>query len=580
MRILRISAALCVFAFIGVQFLDIYHRLPGSYYAVNPTSTQFAPSLIRMLAGGGVAVGTAFIAFCICAALFGRVYCSFACPFGVLMDILRCAASVPTRLKTTRNTRVGKFCSRNFSKLRYRSSADLTRLVFTVVAAATVIFGYTALFGFIDPYSLYGKIMGFLVHPAVSEGFNAVSETAYTHGIYLASPVNGDPSVPLAAFAFALLALFAVSALSAFRGRFYCNTACPVGGLLGLLSKISPFKMDLDNEKCVSCGICERNCRTECINSAAKTLDFSRCVLCFDCAAKCPRGAVKYGIGKNAARLLGIGAKSRNTLRSKPRSKPSNGKIMARRTFPAAFSALAVFLYAAAKKKEKTGKADELTDDIDAKCGKPVPYGIHGEREDKRLALPPGAGSLDNYLEHCTGCQICAAACKAQILKPSLGEWGLAGLMQPYMDFSAGFCLHSCNDCGKVCPTGAIRFTEGKSKRTVKIGTAVFRKEICVVRTDGTDCAACAEHCPVQAIEMLPYGKIENSLYIPHVHVEVCIGCGACENICPVRPHKAIVVRGLAKQTRSREFNESMRVWKGGVAPSATTPEAVKDFPF
>jgi ferredoxin len=116
--------------------------------------------------------------------------------------------------------------------------------------------------------------------------------------------------------------------------------------------------------------------------------------------------------------------------------------------------------------------------------------------------------------------------------------------MQPYMDFSDGFCLYDCHSCSKACPTGAINFISGKVKRTTKIGTAIFNPDLCVVKTDGTDCAACGEHCPVQAIEMLPYGKKEDSLYIPHVHADVCIGCGACEHLCPSRPFSAIYVEG------------------------------------
>ena len=588
LRRLRILVALCIFALISVQFLDIYHQLPKSYYMLNPTSTQFAPSLLKMLAGGGIIAGAAFITFCICALLFGRAYCSFVCPFGILMDILRRIALFPASSKFLKNAFVGKFCAKNFALLRYKPSRTALRAFFTIIAAVFIIFGYSALFGFIDPYSLYGKIMGSITHPAVAMIADAASKTAYAHGLYSIPPVDGDPTIPLAAFAFALFVLLAISALSAFRGRFYCNTICPVGGLLGLLSSVSLFKISLDKNKCISCGMCERNCKAECINSKAKTLDFSKCVLCFDCSLKCPRNAIKYSLNPKAAKLFGMASKPESSAIASPEKKTSNGN-MTRRAFPVAAAALAALLCTAAKKygmgKGKNRRGDAAcakVEAIDAKCGEPTPYGIPGVREDKRLTLPPGAESLDNYLEHCTGCQICTAACKAQILKPSLGEWGLAGLMQPYMDFESGFCLHSCNDCSKACPTGAIKFVGGKVKRTIKIGTAVFRKSLCVVKTDGTDCAACAEHCPVQAIEMVPFGKLENSLYIPHVHEEVCIGCGACENICPVLPHRAIVVRGLAKQTKAKEFNESMRIYKRKErAPKPMAPSTSADaFPF
>jgi ferredoxin len=127
--------------------------------------------------------------------------------------------------------------------------------------------------------------------------------------------------------------------------------------------------------------------------------------------------------------------------------------------------------------------------------------------------------------------------------------------MQPYMDFNEGFCLYECHNCSKACPTGAISFVSGKQKRQIKIGTAIFKEDLCIVKTDGTDCAACGEHCPVQAIEMIPFGDKKDSLYIPHIHPDVCIGCGACESICPVRPHRAIVVEGLAVHVQAKKFD-------------------------
>ena len=144
----------------------------------------------------------------------------------------------------------------------------------------------------------------------------------------------------------------------------------------------------------------------------------------------------------------------------------------------------------------------------------------------------------------------------------ALSEWGLSHLSQPFMDFTDGFCLFDCHSCSKACPTGAIKFVRLPQKQTIKIGTAIFNEDLCIVKTDGTDCAACGEHCPVQAIEMLPFGDKKDSLYIPHVHSDVCIGCGACESICPVRPHRAIVVQGLETHKTAVKFDESMRVSK------------------
>ena len=568
LRILRIIIALAVFVLISAQFLDAYHKLPKPYFMYNPTATQFAPSLLKMLATGSVVAGAAFVTFTVFALIFGRAYCSFFCPFGILMDIFR---------------RIGKPL-RPKKGMRFAPAHNYIRAAFLALAVAAIAFGYTALLGIIDPYSLYGKIMGSVFHPTIGLSIDELGDILYSFGAYAVSPVDGDSSVALSAFGFALFILFAIAIVSAIRGRLYCNTVCPVGAFLGFLSKFSLFKLGFSPEKCVSCGLCERNCKTQCMDSKKKTLDFSRCVLCFDCASKCPKNAIKIVPNDFLRRKIRADKASAGPNAPKPASVNAQKSFSAsRRAFPALAVGIGALFSSAAKSDAQAAKRMRLRKNGSGeKCGAendvPSPYGLKGERADKRLCVPAGSKSVENFLEHCTACQACVAACKSQVLKPSAGEWGLSGFMQPFMDYSSGFCLYTCHSCTKVCPTGAIDFLTNPQKQKVKIGTAVFQKDLCVVNTDGTDCAACAEHCPVQAIEMVPFGKKENSLYIPFVHSNVCIGCGACEFVCPVRPHRAIVVRGLAEHRQAKKFNESMRKF----IPEKTDSPALKsdEFPF
>ena len=155
---------------------------------------------------------------------------------------------------------------------------------------------------------------------------------------------------------------------------------------------------------------------------------------------------------------------------------------------------------------------------------------------------PPGSFSIDNFTSACTACTLCVSACPTHVLQPSFLEYGFLGIMQPRMDYIAGYCNFDCTKCSEVCPTGAISPIALKKKKTTQLGIAIFVKQNCVVETEGTDCGACAEHCPTKAVRMVPY---HNNISIPEVTDDLCIGCGACEYACPLEPkYKAIYVNG------------------------------------
>ncbi|PWM31627.1 MAG: hypothetical protein DBX55_02305 [Verrucomicrobia bacterium] len=644
-RMLRIAASVAVFCLIGAQFFDIYHKLPKPYWIYNPTNMQFMPSLLEMLGGAGVLAGAAFVSFSACALIFGRAYCSCFCPFGILMDALRRISVAASKLPFLRATRAGKTLSSS-ENLRFAKAAVAVRAAFLTLACALIAAGFSGLLGFIDPYSLFGKIMGGFFRPALAETANAASAALAAREAYWLPAVDGNPAVSIWAFSLALAILALTWCASALRARLYCNTICPVGAWLGLLSKLSVFKIAIDANACVKCGLCERSCKAQCIDAKNGKLDFTRCVLCFNCAKKCRKNAVVVRLASPLAKLLkrpgsesanaaeadkakkskgAFGAKFAAGGNGAPNAKAfanaggafiakasaSGGDISSailsaaadapstpnapkgsrgkssfavsasRRKFAAALAAFAAWIPLGAtgvNRRMRRRNRGEFKVDADAS-----PFGVAGNRPDKRLGVPAGAQSLKNFSEKCTGCQICAAACKANILKPSLLEWGLSGLMQPYMDFTDGYCLYTCHACTKACPTGAIKFLSGREKKKVKIGTAKFKPSLCVVKTDGTDCAACAEHCPVQAIEMVPFNTERKSAqFIPHVHEEVCIGCGACEYICPVRPHRAIVVQGLSEHRKAKEWNDSMRIYKlpSRSAPANSAPAPAPDNPF
>jgi len=175
---------------------------------------------------------------------------------------------------------------------------------------------------------------------------------------------------------------------------------------------------------------------------------------------------------------------------------------------------------------------------------------------------------VEHFSSHCTACHVCVSACPTQVLSPSFLEYGIAGIFQPKMNYTASYCNFDCVLCGQVCPTGAILPLDSALKKQVQIGKVRFVKDDCIVVTKKKDCGACSEHCPTKAVKMVPY---EQKLVVPEVNDEICVGCGACEHACPVQPRKAIYVKsnpvhGTAKKPKVEKMEQSF--------------DSKQDFPF
>jgi ferredoxin len=168
--------------------------------------------------------------------------------------------------------------------------------------------------------------------------------------------------------------------------------------------------------------------------------------------------------------------------------------------------------------------------------------------EDKKIperetpVKPAGSISLKSFSSKCTGCQLCVSECPNNVLRPSSD---LMHLMLPEMSYERGYCRPECTRCSEVCPAGAIKLVDQPDKSSIQIGHAVFIQKNCVAVTDGVECGNCARHCPAGAIEMVALREDDDeSPFVPAVNEEACIGCGACEYVCPARPFSAIMVEG------------------------------------
>ena len=289
--------------------------------------------------------------------------------------------------------------------------------------------------------------------------------------------------------------------------------------------------MNIDAEKCKNCRKCERNCKAACIDLSTHTVDYSRCVVCGDCLEECKFGALKFTDQKVS---------------------PLRGDLegsFGRRSALTSIALLAGTAIAKAQSKVEPKTTDGGLADI-IKKKKP--------RREKLIA-PPGSLSIRNLRSHCTACQLCIDACPNDVLRPSSS---LDRFMQPEVSFEKGYCRPECTRCSEVCPTSAIRPITVEQRTAIQVGHAVWTRDLCIPVKDEKPCGLCARKCPAQAIQMVPLQAgvhqdgwrwrdadnqeipREKVLLIPVVNEEKCIGCGACENLCPSNPISAIYVEG------------------------------------
>lgn len=499
---IRIVLALLFLVITLFLFIDIARIFPSDVYKT-VTSIQFVPSLMKFINTGALLAAT-FLIILFLTMLFGRFYCSAICPLGILQDVI---AFVKRKIKKK------KF------RYTYASPYSILRYTFLLVTILVFISGSSLLVNLLDPYSNFGRIASGLFKPLYTGLNNILAGIMENFNVYTFYKVDLHMRFITLIYPLFIFGLILILVLA--HGRLFCNTVCPVGTLLGLFSKISFLKITFNKETCTKCNKCSLVCKAECINVKEQHVDFSRCVGCYNCIQECPENAIYY----------------QPTLRKKKTQ--ALQEINGRREFIArSVTSVMVFLGISRLTKAlgmHTTSADRLI------------------RNDKKFPVsPPGSLSIEKYNHACTACHLCVSACPTNVLQPSFLEYGLQGFLQPHMDYTTSYCNYECTICSEVCPTGAILPLTREEKITTQMGYVQFIKQNCVVVTEGTACGACAEHCPTQAVTMVPY---QGDLTIPETNTEICVGCGACEHICPVEPatHKAIFVEGNPVHKRAKK---------------------------
>lgn len=494
LRKIRLTLAVVFFVIITLLFLDFTGTIHAWFGWM--AKIQFLPAVLALNVG-------IIVLLILLTLVFGRVYCSVICPMGVFQDVISWLSGQRKKKKY---------------RFSYSPAKNILRYTVLTLFVIAVIAGIGSFVALLAPYSSYGRIANNLFAPIYQWGNNVFAyfaERAESYAFYETSVWMKS----LPTFVIAVVTFIAIVVLAWRNGRTYCNTICPVGTVLGFLSRFALFRISIDTEKCNACGLCSRKCKAACIDGKRHTVDYSRCVACMDCLDTCKHGAISYRWFKQETQT-----KNAEQTRSVDKEQINE----ARRSFLTATAILATATTLKAQEKKVDGGLAAIEDKKIPKRATPI--------------LPPGALSARDLARHCTACQLCVSVCPNEVLRPSTD---LMKLMQPEMSYERGYCRPECTKCGDVCPAGAIHPITAADKSATQIGHAVWIKKNCIPLTDGVECGNCARHCPAGAIQMVPSDpQQEDSPKIPVVNTERCIGCGACENLCPARPFSAIYVEG------------------------------------
>ncbi|MEG0559438.1 MAG: 4Fe-4S dicluster domain-containing protein [Muribaculaceae bacterium] len=478
---IRIAISLILFSLLTLLFLNISDEYRWLFSFLG--NVQFFPVVLSFSFG-------IFSFWLVVTLLFGRAYCSSMCPMGTLQDMFSWLNKIVKR-------RRGEKVFYNYS-----NSKNIFRYSILGGCVISMLCGLIIIPSLLDPYSAYGRIINTFVSP-------------------LCTFATGKIVLPtLLGFFVSFITLIVIGWISYSRGRTICNTICPIGSTLSVISRHSVWQIEIDPDMCVHCGRCVANCKASCINLPSYAIDMSRCVLCFNCIAACHDGAIHYTASRKR-----LSTPLMQSIEDAPAVTTMN---IDRRKFISTIGLIAGSATVISASKRVTNASAKL----------------QGLEPIRRIyaVTPPGTASREDFHENCIACMLCVSNCPSKVLKASTTEYGIFNALQPVMSYEASYCLYNCTRCTQLCPTKALSPLTLEEKQEIQIGIAQYIEQNCIVVRYSRECGKCAKNCPTGAIEMIAHS---NGHKVPKVHVDNCIGCGACENACPAQPIKAIWVDGV-----------------------------------
>jgi polyferredoxin len=487
-NIRRLYAAFFLILFVLLLWVTGFRRMKGYE---TPLFLELDPliAIASFLTSGTVYKGLVLSLIVIAGTLFfGRFFCSWVCPLGIINQI---AGSIFNKLRAVDTIALNTY--RTLYRLKYYLLA-----VFIVLAALG-----SLQIGLLDPIPFITRSTAVSIFPA----FNLKSGW-----LYLKQPLfNGGT--------FLGLTFLAVIMANRFLPRFWCRTLCPLGALLGLMSFRPVLRIWRDVERCTDCKKCLGHCHGGCDPHAA--LRITECHVCMNCIGDCPEDAIHYGLPRAAsAAHMPVDVNRRRLIET---------ALAAAVLFPVMRSTIA-----------------------------------SGTSPRPEVIRPPGSLPEVDFLRRCLKCGQCMKVCPTNVIQPALLEAGFEGLWTPLLINSIGYCEYNCVLCSRVCPTGAIapltlerKLGKGEPKKPLKIGTAFYDRGRCLPWAMNIDCIVCEEVCPTspkaiwfETVEVQLRDGKSKRLKRPYMDPNLCIGCGICENKCPVRDRAAVRVTSIG-ETRS-----------------------------